>query len=132
MMLLSRLLDDKTITLYKQNKCHFQISCAGHEGIQVAAAKVFRAGQDWLYPYYRDMALVVGMGMTSEEIMMNAMNKAQDPNSHGRMMPMHYCSLPLRTLVSTIGAESAQLISLLRSLLIHASAALRNVPGALG
>ena len=95
-MLLSRLLDEKTITLYKQNKCHFQISCAGHEGIQVAAAKVFRAGQDWLYPYYRDMALVVGMGMTPEEIMMNAMNKAQDPNSHGRMMPMHYCSLPLR------------------------------------
>ena len=95
-MLLSRLLDEKTITLYKQNKCHFQISCAGHEGIQVAAAKVFRAAQDWLYPYYRDMALVVGMGMTPEEIMMNAMNKAQDPNSHGRMMPMHYCSLPLR------------------------------------
>jgi 2-oxoisovalerate dehydrogenase E1 component len=95
-MLLSRLLDEKTITLYKQNKCHFQISCAGHEGIQVATAKVFRAGHDWLYPYYRDMALVVGMGMTPEEIMMNAMNKVQDPNSHGRMMPMHYCSVPLR------------------------------------
>lgn len=58
-MLLSRLLDEKTITLYKQNKCHFQISCAGHEGIQVATAKIFRAGQDWFYPYYRDMALVV-------------------------------------------------------------------------
>jgi 2-oxoisovalerate dehydrogenase E1 component len=42
------------------------------------------------------MALVVGMGMTPEEIMMNAMNKVQDPNSHGRMMPMHYCSVPLR------------------------------------
>lgn len=95
-MLLSRLLDEKTITLYKQNKCHFQISCAGHEGIQVAAAKVFRAGQDWLYPYYRDMALVVGLGMTPEQIMMNAMNKVEDPNSHGRMMPMHYCSVDLR------------------------------------
>lgn len=95
-MLLSRLLDEKTITLYKQNKCHFQISCAGHEGIQVAAAKVFRAGHDWLYPYYRDMALMVGLGMTPEQLMMNAMNKVEDPNSHGRMMPMHYCSVDLR------------------------------------
>ena len=95
-MLLSRLLDEKTITLYKQNKCHFQISCAGHEGVQVAAAKVFRAGQDWLYPYYREMALMVGLGMTPEQLLMNAMNKVEDPNSHGRMMPMHYCSVDLR------------------------------------
>jgi len=95
-MLLSRLLDEKTITLYKQNKCHFQISCAGHEGVQVAAAKVFRAGQDWFYPYYRDMALVVGLGMSAQDLMMNAMNKVNDPNSHGRMMPMHYCSKELR------------------------------------
>lgn len=95
-MVLARLLDEKTITLYKQNKCHFQISCAGHEAVQVAAAHVFRAGQDWFYPYYRDMALMVALGMTPEELMMNAMNKEGDPNSHGRMMPMHYASLPLR------------------------------------
>jgi 2-oxoisovalerate dehydrogenase E1 component len=94
-MLLSRLIDDKTITLYKQNKCHFQISCAGHEAVQVAAAHVFRAGHDWFYPYYRDMALMVGLGMTAEQLLMNAMNKEQDPNSHGRMMPMHYGSLAL-------------------------------------
>lgn len=95
-MLAARIADEKTITLYKQNKCHFQISCAGHEGIQAAAALVFRAGQDWFYPYYRDMALVVGLGMTPEQLMMNAMNKVQDPNSHGRMMPMHYADIALR------------------------------------
>lgn len=95
-MLLSRLIDEKTITLYKQNKCHFQISCAGHEAVQVAASVVFRAGHDWFYPYYRDMALVVGLGMTAEELLMNAMNKQDDPNSHGRMMPMHYGHLNLR------------------------------------
>lgn len=94
-MLTARIADEKTITLYKQNKCHFQISCAGHEGIQVAAAHVFRAGHDWFYPYYRDMALVVGLGMTVEQLMMNAMNKVQDPNSHGRMMPMHYADVSL-------------------------------------
>lgn len=95
-MVLARLIDDKTITLYKQNKCHFQISCAGHEAIQVAAAHVFRSGQDWFYPYYRDMGLVVALGMTPEQLLMNAMNKVQDPNSHGRMMPMHYGSIDLR------------------------------------
>lgn len=95
-MLLSRLIDDKTITLYKQNKCHFQISCAGHEAPQVAAAHVFRPGQDWFFPYYRGMALMVALGMTAEELLMNAMNKVNDPNSHGRMMPMHYTSIPLR------------------------------------
>jgi 2-oxoisovalerate dehydrogenase E1 component len=95
-MTLARLIDDKTITLYKQNKCHFQISCAGHEGIQVAAAHVFRPGHDWFYPYYRDMGLMVALGMSAEELLMNAMNKVNDPGSHGRMMPMHYASVPLR------------------------------------
>jgi 2-oxoisovalerate dehydrogenase E1 component len=95
-MVLARLVDEKTITLYKQNKCHFQISCAGHEAVQVAAAHVFRAGHDWFYPYYRDMALVIGLGMTPLDLMLNAMNKEEDPNSHGRMMPMHYGSAALK------------------------------------
>jgi 2-oxoisovalerate dehydrogenase E1 component len=95
-MVLARLIDEKTITLYKQNKCHFQISCAGHEAVQVAAAQVFRVGHDWFYPYYRDMALVVGLGMSAYELMLNAMNKEADPNSHGRMMPMHYGHKDLR------------------------------------
>lgn len=89
-MMRARLVDDKSIVLYKQNKCHFQISCAGHEAIQVAAARVFRPGIDWFYPYYRDMALCAALGMTNDEFMLNIMNKADDPNSHGRQMPMHY------------------------------------------
>ena len=89
-LLRARLLDEKTITLYKQNKCHFQIGCAGHEAIGIAAGHVFKAGHDWFYPYYREMALCVALGMTSKELLLNAMNKAADPNSHGRQMPMHY------------------------------------------
>ncbi len=95
-MLVARVIDEKTITLYKQNKCHFQISGAGHEAVQVAAAKVFRPSHDWFYPYYRDMALCVGLGMTAQELMMNTINRAGDPNSHGRMMPMHYGHKGLR------------------------------------
>ncbi len=89
-MLRGRLCDLKAIVLYKQNKCHFQIGCAGHEAIQAAAALVFNPKKDWFYPYYREMALVAGLGMTDRELMLNAMNREADPNSHGRQMPMHY------------------------------------------
>ncbi|MBX7138903.1 MAG: dehydrogenase E1 component subunit alpha/beta [Oligoflexia bacterium] len=95
-MLRARLVDAKTITLYKQNKCHFQIGVAGHEAVQVATGNVFRPGQDWFYPYYRDMALCAALGMTNEEFLLNAMNKKEDPNSHGRQMPMHYGHKALR------------------------------------
>lgn len=95
-MVRSRLVDEKIIVLYKQNKCHFQIGCAGHEAVQVATAQVFKAGKDWFYPYYRDMALCAALGMSNAEFMLNALNKDDDPNSHGRQMPMHWGSKELR------------------------------------
>lgn len=95
-MLRARVSDEKTIVLYKQNKCHFQIGCAGHEAIGVAAGHVFRPNLDWSFPYYRDMAYCAALGMTSREFMLNALNKADDPNSHGRQMPMHYGHKNLR------------------------------------
>ena len=89
-MIKARLADEKSIVLYKQNKCHFQIGCGGHEAIGAAAGQVFRPSHDWFYPYYREMALCTALGMSSLELMLNAMNKASDPNSYGRQMPMHY------------------------------------------
>lgn len=89
-MLRARIIDQKAITLYKQNKSHFHIGVSGHEAVQLAAALVFRSGQDWFYPYYRDMALVCGLGGGTKDLLLNIMNKAEDPHSHGRQMPMHY------------------------------------------
>jgi len=89
-MLLARLIDEKAIILYKQNKAHFQIGCAGHEAVQVAAAHCMKPGFDWFYPYYRDMALCTALGMTTREHLLGILNKAADPNSGGRQMPMHY------------------------------------------
>lgn len=86
----ARRVDEKTIVLYKQNKCHFQIGVAGHEAVQVAAGLAMRPGYDYAYPYYRDMAFCASWGMTDREFFLNAMNKAGDPNSGGRQMPMHY------------------------------------------
>lgn len=95
-MVRARRVDEKAIVLYKQNKCHFQIGCAGHEAVQVAAAQVFRAGVDWFYPYYRDMAFVATVGMTNRELLLATLNKADDPTSGGRTMPMHYGHHALR------------------------------------
>ena len=109
LMYLSRCLDDREILLKRQQKIFFQISAAGHEALQVGAALALRPGVDWFFPYYRDRALCLGLGVPPADMMLQAVGAATDPSSGGRQMPTHWSSIPLN-IVSTSSSTSTQLL----------------------
>ena len=96
LMATARHLDERMLSLLKQGKSFFHIGCAAHEAAQVGAALALRAGYDWFYPRYRDLALNLTLGFTAGEILLNFLAKAEDPSSCGRQMPQHYGHKKLR------------------------------------
>jgi len=88
-MLMQRQLDNRGFQLNRQGKIPFALGSEGHEALQAGAAMAFVRGSDILVPYYRDLGLVLGVGITPLELLANMFARETDLSA-GRQFPNHY------------------------------------------
>src|SRR5579875_2842174 len=105
-MLLQRGLENRGFQLNRQGKIPFASASEGHEAVQAGAAMAFARGSDILVPYYRDLGLALGIGLTPLEVMLSLFARAAD-HCGGRQFPHHYATrrLGIQTISSVIAAQ---------------------------
>jgi len=100
-MLRTYYVEEQGRLLVRAGKCSFYASARGHEKLQIAVAMLLQPGKDWFFPYYREKALMVGLGMPLEHIFQGLLSRDGDPNSLGRNMSEHFSSKGLRVVSPT-------------------------------
>ena len=106
-MLLARSIDNKAMNLLRQGRTFFHVAGSGHEAIQAAVGLSLQSKKDWFFPYYRDIALVLAIGVTPVEFFLQCFEKADDPASGGKQLSCHWSSrsLNLPTQSSPTGTQ---------------------------
>ena len=108
-MLLARALGQRMWLLARTGKAHFAVSGDGQEAVQVAAAQALDRTQDWALPYYRDLAMMLALGITARDVMLDDLARADAPFGRGRQLPAHWSARRLR-IVSGSSPVTTQLL----------------------
>ena len=122
LMTLGRALDEKAPSYLLQSLgWSYHAPYAGHDGIQLAIGQVFTLGEDFLFPYYRDMLTVLSAGMTAEEIILNGISKATDPGSGGRHMSNHFAKPEwhIENISSATGTHDLHAVGVARAMVYY-------------
>ena len=111
-MVLSRTLDERVWILNRQGKAAIVASAQGHEAAQMGSATAMRGGEDHFYIYYRDLAVLVALGMTPKQIMLGFQAKAGEPMSAARQFPTHgaYPKLRVVNLSNVVATQVPQAV----------------------
>mgnify|MGYP001054919061 FL=1 len=88
-MVLCRTLDERIWMLNRQGKAAIMASSQGHEAGQIGSVTALRKGYDQCYIYYRDLAVLLTLGLTPAEIIKGFVAKEGEPLSGARQFPTH-------------------------------------------
>ncbi len=122
LMTLGRAIDNKAPAYLLQSLgWSYHAPYAGHDGIQLAMGQVFVKGEDFMFPYYRDMLSVLAAGMTAEEIILNGISKATDVASGGRHMSNHFAKPEwnIENVSSATGSHDLHAVGVARAMVYY-------------
>ncbi len=111
-MTLVRTLDERIWMLNRQGKAAIVASSQGHEAGQIGSVWALEKGKDQFYIYYRDLAVMLMLGMTPVEIMSGFLAKVGEPMSGARQFPTHgaYPDLGLVNISNVVGTHIPQAV----------------------
>lgn len=122
LMALGRLIDEKAPAYQLQSLgWSYHAPYAGHDGIQLAVGQIFERGQDFMFPYYRDMLTVLSAGLSVEEILLNGLSKATDISSGGRHMSNHFAKVNwhIENVSSAVASQDTHAVGVARAMVYY-------------